>query len=155
MATSPLAHHKTLRPLPDNNNNNKAQKNHRYGTRYLLSKIKRSAQMTKTLWPSKQEDNHLFSKSIITVYLSTKTDCCGWELKISELELCKRNPLRLQCVHKLTLWIAHSQLWPNKLPVYKAAECLFVLSAFSGWLLQDSGQGHLEQTFLCIHCCSF
>ena len=64
----------------------------------LQSKIKWNAQMTKTLWPSKQdtryknfifaklqvqkiflEDNHWFSKSIITVYLSTKAKTVGDE----------------------------------------------------------------------------
>ena len=50
--------------------------------------------------------------------------CWGWELKISDIKLCKCNPLRLQCMYKLTHWIVHSQLWPNRLLVEEAVECL-------------------------------
>ena len=98
----------------------------------LLSEIKWSVQMTKTLWPSKQEDNHwFFEKCNNSLPLDKSKDCCGWELKISDLKLSKCNPLRLQCVYRLTLWIAHSQLWPDRLSVCKAVECLIAFPTLS------------------------
>ena len=45
----------------------------------LLCEIRLSAQMTKTLWPSKQEDNYWFLENIITVYLWTWAQTVGDE----------------------------------------------------------------------------
>ena len=86
MAVSPFSHHKALSPLP------KATTARTTGTgqcstlySILKSEIKWRAQMTNTLWPSKQQDKHWFSKSIINCLLLNKSkDCWGRELKISD-----------------------------------------------------------------------